>query len=141
MTAVLNWTVGVAFGVSIVYSFFQRMETATRPILTASSPPQTSIAPAVDRLYQKSLSLPLSEILVSAIERECIAVPCNSELSSEARGWRVVRVARNSALFLGGFREGDLIPSQKIDESLAALDGPDYQLAQRSVRILNRLSQ
>lgn len=138
MITILNWIVGVAFGIAIVHSFVQRNEVTQKTTVTASSPIRPTAVSTITEQFQK---LPISESLIAELERDCSVTPCRTEVALEAHGWRIVRLADNSALFRAGFHTGDLIPNARIDESLAAFASPNHRLAQRTVRILNRLSQ
>jgi hypothetical protein len=89
----------------------------------------------------RTLQLPFSETQIVDLEKDWGSNTKNAELAVETRGWRVVRVEEASPLARAGFHDGDLIPNERIDQSLAAFNSTGHRLAQRIVRILNHLSQ
>lgn len=85
-------------------------------------------------------AMPIREDLVGELEAALDSLPLTSELVVESRGWRVVRLDESSPLAKAGYQVGDLIPNDKLDATLATFSNPDHSLAQRIVRILNRVS-
>jgi hypothetical protein len=83
---------------------------------------------------------PLSAALVHDLEKAWDSLPQDAEAVIEPNGWRITRLKEGSPLARAGFKEGDLIESEKLDASLAAFTSPEHKLALRIVRILNRIT-
>ncbi len=83
---------------------------------------------------------PISADLVHVLEKAWASLPQDAEAVLEPNGWRITRLKEGSPLAQAGFKEGDLIESEKLDKSLAAFTSPEHKLALRIVRILNRIT-
>ncbi len=84
--------------------------------------------------------LPLSETMISELENAWDLLPAQVEVSTETNGWRVTHIEDDSILARAGFRKGDLIPSENIDNALADFSSPTHRFAKRIIRIMNRIT-
>jgi hypothetical protein len=133
------WLLGAAIGYS-AFVFTSRFISARTPHGSLAHKLSLSLNRTQKATPSHALQLPFTEDVVAELESSWETLPSQAEVLEESRGWRILRLDPNSPLGRAGYHKGDLIPSEKIDASLAALKGHDNALAQRIFKVLKRLS-
>lgn len=122
MNNVSKVVVGLGVGAIITYFGFFRM--GHRDLPAAAKPRRVIVS--------------LSESAVTEMESDWNELPHQIEASREARGWRIKHLMPNSILYHAGFRRGDLITGEFLEN---LKNGSGVDLAHRVENILNRVSR
>jgi hypothetical protein len=86
---------------------------------------------------QHQVPLDLSESMITEMENSWSDLPAYAEARREERGWRMVHLDHRSQFYRAGFRDGDLVSNDTLQNQAFV----DIGLVSRIERLLDRISR